>query len=161
MLACELAAAMPRQVDRLVLIDPLGLWRDNLPVKNWMILPSDELRQRLFADPAGEAAKAFFTLPDERPARAEAQASFIWAQACTGKFVWPIPDRGLKRHIHRIVAPTLILWGRADGIIPADYVTEFASRIEGARVETLEGAGHLPHLEHPERVALLVREFLA
>ena len=41
MVACEIAAAMPERVKRLVLIDPLGLWRDELPVNNWMILPDD------------------------------------------------------------------------------------------------------------------------
>ena len=42
MLACEIAAAMPERVGRLILIDPVGLWRDDLPVKNWMILsPAD------------------------------------------------------------------------------------------------------------------------
>ena len=161
MLACELAAAMPRQISSLMLIDPLGLWRDDLPVKNWMIMPTDELRTRLFAEPDGDAAKAFFAMPEERQARAEAQASFVWAQACTGKFVWPIPDKGLKRHIHRIVAPTLVLWGANDGIISIDYAKEFAARIEGARVQTIERAGHLPQVERPEQAASLVRAFLA
>jgi len=111
MVACEIAAAMPERVKRLVLIDPLGLWRDDLPVTNWMILPDDQRRQALFADPAGGAAERFLELPAEPGARAEAQAGFIWSQACTGKFVWPIPDKGLKKRMHRIAAPSLIVWG--------------------------------------------------
>ena len=105
MVACELAAAMPARVSKLVLISPLGLWREDLPVKNWMIVSDADRRRALFAEPEGEAARRFFTLPDERQARAEAQAGFIWSQACTGKFVWPILDKGLKKHIHRIAAP--------------------------------------------------------
>jgi pimeloyl-ACP methyl ester carboxylesterase len=160
MVACELAATMPGRVDKLVLIDSLGLWRDELPVKNWMILPEDVRRRTLFIDPEGEPAKRFFRLPEDLPERAEALASFIWAQACTGKFVWPIPDKGLKKHIHRISSPTLIIWGQEDGVISSVYAHDLAGRIAGSRVEVIPDAGHLPHLERPEEVARLVRSFL-
>ncbi len=161
MLACELAAALPERVDRLVLLAPLGLWRDDLPVRNPMIVAPDELRRLLFADPEGEAAQRFFGIPDDPEARVAAEVSFTWSQACTGKFVWPIPDRGLKKRIHRVAAPTLIVWGNEDRLIAPAYADEFARRIAGARVERVDGAGHLPHLEQPETVARLVRDFLA
>jgi pimeloyl-ACP methyl ester carboxylesterase len=161
MLACELAAAAPPRVGKLVLIDPIGLWRDDAPVRNWMILPEAERLATLFADPDGDAARRFAALPEDSGARAEAQAAFIWTQACTGKFVWPLPDKGLKKRIHRVGAPTLIVWGTHDRIVAPVYATEFAGRIAHARVELVEGAGHLPHLEQPEPVAALVRAFLA
>ena len=125
-----------------------------------MILPEDQRRPTLFADPDGPAAMRFFELAAEPEARVEAQASFIWSQACTGKFVWPIPDRGLKKRIHRIAAPTLIIWGAADNVIAPDYAREFANRIAAARIELIDDAGHLPHLERPDEVARLVNGFL-
>jgi pimeloyl-ACP methyl ester carboxylesterase len=161
MLACEIAAAMPERVGRLVLIDPVGLWRDDLPVKNWMILSPAELRAALFADPNGAQAEKFFGLPAETTARIEAQVGLIWSQACTGKFVWPIADKGLKKRIHRIAMPALIVWGKADGVIAPAYAQEFARRIAGARVALIDGAGHLPHQEQAERVAQVLRDFLA
>jgi pimeloyl-ACP methyl ester carboxylesterase len=160
MVASEIAATTPERVARLVLIDPVGLWRDDMQVKNWMIISEDERRTALFADPDCEAAKAFFTVPTEIKARADVLADFIWAQACTGKFVWPIPDKGLKKHIHRIRAPTLILWGDADGVIAPAYAKEFGQRIAGSRVEMIAKAGHMAHLEQPEGVAKLVADFL-
>jgi pimeloyl-ACP methyl ester carboxylesterase len=160
LVAAELAAAMPKSVTRLVLIDPVGLWRDDLPVKNWMVLRDNERRPLLFADPEGEAAQRFFGAPDDPAERVDVLAQFIWAQACTGKFVWPLPDRGLKNRIHRVAAPTLIVWGKADRIIAPDYAQEFAKRIAGARVELIDMAGHLPHLERPDAVVKPVRSFL-
>ena len=160
MLACEIAASRAARMSRLVLIDPVGLWRDDLPVKNWMIMPENERRRALFADPDGEAAKRFFSVPSDPDARVEVQAGLIWAQACTGKFVWPIPDKGLKKRIHRIATPTLILWGRADGVIPPVYAEEFARRIANSRVALIDAAGHVPHLEQVEHVGRLVRDFL-
>jgi pimeloyl-ACP methyl ester carboxylesterase len=160
LVAAEIAATVPTRVRKLVLIDPVGLWRDDMPVRNWMIMPEDERARALFADPAGAAAKRFFALPDDPKARVQAQVDFIWAQACTGKYVWPVPDRGLKKHIHRIASPTLIVWGKADGIVAPVYAQEFAERLANARVELIERAGHLPHLEQMETVARLVRGFL-
>jgi pimeloyl-ACP methyl ester carboxylesterase len=161
MLACEIAAANPERFNRLVLIDPVGLWRDELPVKNWMILSRPELRAALFANPAGATAEKFFGLPAEDAARIDAQVGFVWSQACTGKFVWPIPDKGLKKHTHRITMPTLIVWGKSDGVIAPAYADDFARRIANSRVELIEAAGHMPHLEQPEKVATLIGKFLA
>jgi pimeloyl-ACP methyl ester carboxylesterase len=160
LVAAEFAAAVPASVRRLVLIDPVGLWRDDLPVKNWMVLNDGERRPSLFADPDGEAAARFFAVPTDPAERVDALAQLIWAQACTGKFVWPIPDRGLKQRTHRIVAPTLVVWGTGDRIIAPDYAKEFATRIAGARVELIDKAGHLPHLEQPDAVAKAVQGFL-
>ena len=161
LVAAELAAAAPKSVSRLVLIDPVGLWRDDLPVKNWMILNDKARRPSLFADPEGEAARRFFDVPSDPAERVDTLAQSIWAQACSGKFVWPIADRGFKNRAHRIAAPTLIVWGKADRIIAPAYAQEFAGRIAGARVELIDQAGHLPHLEQPEAVAKAVRGFLA
>jgi pimeloyl-ACP methyl ester carboxylesterase len=161
LVAAEFAAAAPTSVDRLVLINPVGLWRDDLPVKNWMLLSAAARRRALFADPDGEAAQRFFHVPSDADARVDTLAKFVWAQACTGKFVWPIADRGFKNRIHRVAAPTLIIWGKADGIIDPAYAQEFARPIRGARVEIVENAGHLPHLENSSAVGKVVGDFLA
>jgi len=160
LVAAEFAAAAPRSVGRLILIDPVGLWRDDLPIKNWMLLSEKARRSALFADPEGEAAKCFFHLPTESDARVDTVSQFVWAQACSGKFVWPIADRGFSQRAHRIAAPTLIVWGRADGIIDPAYAEEFARRIAGARVELIERAAHVPHLEQPDAVMKVVRAFV-
>ena len=161
LVAAEVAAAAPGSVGRLVLIDPVGLWRDDLPVKNWMVLSEAERAPSLFADPEGAAARRFFAAPEDAAERVDVLAQAIWAQACTGKFVWPVPDRGFKARAHRIAAPTLIVWGGADRIIAPAYAEEFAARIAGARIALIDNAGHLPQLEQPETVAEAVRGFLA
>jgi pimeloyl-ACP methyl ester carboxylesterase len=161
LVAAELAAAAPQLVSRLVLIDPLGLWRDDLPVENWMLLSDRQRRSTLFADADGDAAERFFAVPTDPAERVAVLSQSIWAQACTGKFVWPIPDRGLKHRMHRIAVPTLIVWGRADRIIAPAYADEFVKHIAGARLELVENAGHLPHLEQSDAVAGAVHAFLA
>ena len=86
-----------------------------------MLLPFKARPAALFADPAGEAAKRFFETPADAVARVETLAQLNWALACTGKFVWPIADRGLANRIHRIAAATLIVWGEVDSTIAPAY----------------------------------------
>jgi len=156
MVAAELAASNPERVSKLVLISPIGLWRDDTPVANWMaVTPASDMPKLLLYEPDGPVGKKMFGAPDT-----EAQIQMIWAMACTGKFVWPIPDKGLKKRIHRIQAPTLVVWGKQDRLISSVYAQEFASRIPGAKVELIDQSGHLPAVEHPERVASLVEDFL-
>ena len=53
MVASELAACYPQRVGKLVLLNPIGLWRDDVPVKNWMILPLEEVVKAAFYDAGG------------------------------------------------------------------------------------------------------------
>jgi len=157
MMAAELAANHPGRVSKLVLMCPIGLWRDDAPIPNWMILtPATDLPKYLVHDPDGPLAKQMFGAPD-----AEMQIKMIWSMACTGKFVWPIPDKGLKKRIHRIQAPTLVLWGKQDRLVPVVYAQEFAGRIRGSQVELFDQAGHLFPAEHTERVVATIERFLA
>ena len=161
MVACEVAAACPARASRLVLIDPIGFWRDDAPVVNWMLLNPADLPAYVFRDPDCAAAQRLFGLSEEGEARVMARVALQWAMGATGKFIWPLPDKGLKKRIHRVRGPTLIVWGKDDRLVPPVYAEEFARRIAGARVETVEQAGHAPHLEQPETVARLVRDFLS
>ena len=57
------------------------------------------------------------------------------------KFLWPIPDRGLKKRAYRIAAPTLVLWGASDKLIPPVYASEFKKHIRNSRVHMIKEAG--------------------
>ena len=71
LVAAEFAAAAPKSVGRLALIDPVGLWRDDLPVKNWMLLSNDLRRRALFANPKSDAAQRFFEVPSDAAERVD------------------------------------------------------------------------------------------
>jgi len=156
MVAAELAASNPERVSKLVLIAPIGLWREDTPIPNWMtITPASDLPKYLLRDPEGPIAQQMFGTPDP-----EGMIRMIWSMGCTGKFVWPIPDKGLKKRIHRIQAPTLVVWGKDDRLVPPAYAQEFVSRIPGSRIEWIAEAGHLPTVEQPARLLAAVEAFL-
>jgi pimeloyl-ACP methyl ester carboxylesterase len=60
-----------------------------------------------------------------------------------------------------VKAPTLLVWGKEDRLVPPIYADEFVRRLPGARLQMVDAAGHAPHLEQPETVARMVREFVA
>src|SRR3989441_11663303 len=124
-----------------------------------MMLALDALRGRTFRDPAGHAAKRMFGPSEPPDAAAATRVRLMWAIGATGKFIWPIPDKGLKKRIHRVKAPTLLVCGKEDRLVPSIYADEFVRRIPGAQVQSVDHCGHAPHLEQPDTVARMVREF--
>jgi pimeloyl-ACP methyl ester carboxylesterase len=160
MVACELAALQSSRILRLVLVDPIGLWRDDAPVTNWMLVAPIDLPKYVFVDPESAPAKALFSVPENFDDAALARTRLTWAMGATGKFIWPIPDKGLKKRIHRVQAPTLLVWGEKDRLVPPLYAGEFARRLPRTRHEVVKNAGHAPHLEQPEATAEIVQTFL-
>jgi pimeloyl-ACP methyl ester carboxylesterase len=156
MVAAELAATNPKRVGKLILIDPLGLWRDDAPIRNYMVTPQAELDSLMFHDPNHPARKLVFMNPEE----ADSVIRITWALGCTGKFIWPIPDKGLRKRAHRIQAPTLLVWGKSDRLTSPLYADEFKKVIPDARVELIADAGHMAPFEQPAAVAELIRRFL-
>ncbi len=156
MVAAELAATNQKRVSKLALVDPLGLWRDDAPIKNYMVMPQAELDSLLFADANHPARKLVFMNPEEP----DSVIRVTWNLGCTGKFIWPLPDKGLRKRIHRVAAPTLIIWGKQDALMPPVYAEEFKTLIPHARVEMIDKAGHMAPLEQPATIAQMVRDFV-
>ena len=55
--------------------------------------------------------------------------------------------------------PTLFIVGTDDEIFPPDWIAAAAARVRGARVETVEGAGHSPYFEQADVWNSLVTDF--
>lgn len=156
MVAAELAANSPRRVSHLVLLCPIGFWREDHPIADIAALPADALPRLVLADPTGPLA-AGLTPPADDP-----QALFEAAMrmASVLHFIWPIPDKGLDRRIHRVAAPTLLVWGEQDALVDPAYAEEFTSRLRDSRLATVAKAGHLPQLEQTRAVLEHVLPFL-
>jgi pimeloyl-ACP methyl ester carboxylesterase len=154
MIAAEIAATDPTRVSKLILAAPLGLWRDDAPIRNYIVTPQAELPALMFKDAHHPALKRIVLNPED-------QAGYIritWALGCTGKFMWPLPDKGLAKRSHRIAAPTLVIWGAHDKLLPPVYADEFKKSIPGATVEKIDAA-HMMTIEEPARVAAAIAKF--
>jgi pimeloyl-ACP methyl ester carboxylesterase len=162
MTVADMAATVPGIFSRLVLLAPAGLWLDEHPPAAVELTAARPERapEYLFFDPSSELAQDFFRLPDDPELVPAIIAQLVWAQGCAAKFLWPTPDQGLARRLHRVDVPTLIVFGRQDRVIPSEHGAEFARLIAGSRLEVLEDCGHIPHVERRERTQELVAGFL-
>ena len=153
MIAAELAALAPNDVSRLALIAPAGLWLDDYPVEDLFAKLPFELPELLFHDVALGESLLTAGLDLEDPAFL---SEFLIGNArrlgMAGKLLFPIPDRGLSRRLHRIKAQTRILWGANDRLISPVYGDAFAAAIPNSELEIVAEAGHLVTLEKPGRV---------
>ena len=59
-----------------------------------------------------------------------------------------------------IKVPTLVITGSADQLTPVKYARFLVEPISGARLATIEGAGHMVMLERPAEVEKVIQEFL-
>lgn len=157
-LAAEAAALSPHTVRRLVLIAPFGLNDPDDPVPNFFAVNPKEMPALLCEDPGRV---------EEQLAVPEGTDEVEWsvlrtrAVATGARLLWPLCDTRLVKRLHRITAPTLVVWGQEDRVISPSYAKRFGSRISGPTDIVLQsGAGHLADLDRPAEVAGRVLEFL-
>jgi pimeloyl-ACP methyl ester carboxylesterase len=159
------AAAYPQRVARLVLVDAAGVlhravyseflarvavqramgiespWyqsvvraiqlrTETLPLRGDLILERAEVRQRLL--------------------RGDPNAIAAYA----------LVEHDFSRGLRAIEAPTLVIWGAEDAVAPLRTGQALASVIRGARLTVMEGAGHVPQLQFPQRFNPIVLDEL-
>lgn len=167
-MAAEMAALRPKEIGRLALAAPVGLWRDEAPVVDMFGMTITELVPFLFHDQnclAAQRLLAVTQLFGDRDDRSDEQVEILLGMSrgfrTAAKFLFPIPERGLERRLSRITAPTLVVWGEQDRFISQSYAEIFRSKIKGAEVVKIPNSGHLVGLESPEPYASALIGFAA
>ncbi|MGG2200983.1 alpha/beta fold hydrolase [Paenibacillus validus] len=150
MLAAELAATDSRRVQNLLLLCAAGLWDEEIEKRSASM--EGDLNSKLFYDNESPLAQAHFALPEDADKRLEVLIDQQVVMAEASRFLWPLPDKGLRRRLHRIRAQTCIVWGKQDAILPVDYAYVFQKGILGATVEVLDQTSHFPQLEQLDDV---------
>lgn len=157
-IAAAFALKFPKIVDKLILVDAAGVWGDitNLPVdvRVSTLAHLREVFQLLFYDKRW-ASEVFvdmaYRLHLER-GDGPTIDSVLRSQA-DGR-------ERLDDVIGGIVAPTLIVWGEQDEMIPLSVGHRLHQLIPGSRVEVIPQCGHLPALEQPAELVRRVLDFL-
>ncbi|HXZ84744.1 MAG TPA: alpha/beta hydrolase, partial [Myxococcota bacterium] len=162
MIAAEMACIANHALDRLALIAPAGLWLDAHPIPDLFSMLPFELVGALFADLKN--GEKFLTggIDFGNP---EALQQFLVTNArrlgTAGKILFPIPNRRIAKRLYRLVAPTLLVWGSADKLIPLPYAERWRQLVPHARLSVIEGGAHMVPYEHTEPVAVELERFLS
>jgi pimeloyl-ACP methyl ester carboxylesterase len=152
--AAEMAAIWPDSVRRLALIAPFGLFDEKDPPTDPWAQPQPAVPELLCADPA------VWNRLKEPPAGANSPdwpIEQVRANEAAARAFWPLGNTRLAKRLPLIKAPTLLLWGEGDRIMPRSYATAFAKAIAGqSEVRLIAGAGHLAELDKPDETAAAV-----
>jgi pimeloyl-ACP methyl ester carboxylesterase len=157
-LAAEIAATCCHRLDRLVLVDPLGIKvgdRETADILDVFNASPAAVQRALWHDPA-RFAPDFDAMSDEEIVRYARNRDAL----CLYGWQPYMHNPPLKRWLGRIRVPTLVLWGAEDGIVAPAYGRAYAGLIPGARFQVIEGAGHHPEIEQPEAFVDHVAGFL-
>ena len=160
MIAGDLAAICPQIVRRLVLVDAFGLWLDDEPAPD-PFGAAEDVQAAKWHDAAAAPdpePTIFEPDPDDPAGPILFQAQNLGTAT---KFMWPIADRGLRRRLPLVDAPTLVVHGASDGLLPLSYAEEFVRLIPHARLARIGGAGHYPMIEQEDEFIAVVGDFLA
>ncbi len=157
-LAAEVAAACTHRIDKLILVDPLGIKisdRETPDILDIFNKSPDEVRRRSWHDPDRFA-------PDYNAMSDEALVVHARNREALCLYAWHpyMYNPQLPRWLGRIDVPTLVLWGESDGVVSPDYGRAYAGMIPGARFEPIARAGHHPEIEQPEAFAGQLSRFL-
>jgi pimeloyl-ACP methyl ester carboxylesterase len=71
-----------------------------------------------------------------------------------------MPDMDISPLLPRITAPTLVLTGDSDPIVPPAQSHRIAEKVPHADLVVLKGAGHFPSVESPAEYQQVVSEWL-
>jgi len=157
-LAAEVAVACSHRLDKLVLVDPLGIKisdRETPDILDIFNRSPDEVRRKSWYDPDRLA-------PDFNAMSDEALVTYARNREALCLYAWHpyMHNPQLPRWLGRIAVPTLLVWGASDRMVSPDYGRAYARLIAGSRFTLIERAGHHPEIEQPEAFVERVAAFL-
>ena len=166
--ATEIAVRNPERVSRLALVGAAGLQMPGAQIADIFMYSQHrdggimrDLRHLLFGD--ADSALANSIIPDGRtniPDEVRRYKSLTLA----GRVGWEPPylhDRKLLDRLHRIAAPTLLIWGEQDRFVPLANGRAYEANLPKAALKVLPGVGHSAILEAPEQCMALIAPFLS
>jgi 4,5:9,10-diseco-3-hydroxy-5,9,17-trioxoandrosta-1(10),2-diene-4-oate hydrolase len=174
--AVRLALADPDRIGTLVLVDSAGLGREVHPLLAVDTLPL-----------VGELAILLSRLPGGAVGRTTLSAAMLFAQPwrAPAGFLAEQHDRGrrpgqleastamaralfnaagqrqiLLDRLPALTAPTLVVWGASDYVLPAHQAQTAVNLLPHGRLALLPDCGHLPHVECPDHFAAVLSSWL-
>lgn len=157
-LAAEVAVTCGHRLDKLILVDPLGIKisdRETPDILDIFNRSPGEVRRKGWHDPDRFA-------PDFDAMSDEALVVYARNREALCLYAWHpyMYNSQLPRWLGRIKVPTLLLWGENDQIATPDYGRAYSRLIPGSRFELIAAAGHHPEIEQPEVFVERVFRFL-
>ena len=165
-IAWTLASSHPDRVDKLVLVSPDGFASPGFEYGRQPDIPST-VRLMRYVLPKPLVKMSLAPAYADRTVMTDALATRYFdlmrapgvRDAMIARMEQSIRFDPVPR-LQAIRAPTLLLWGEQDRMIPFANASDYLKAIPDAKLVPLPGVGHLPQEEAPERSLQAVRDFL-
>jgi len=172
--ALQFALMFPQQLEKLVLVDSLGLGKEislslrlvTLPLVSRLLRPSRSMiasmlkhnvyNSTLIPQEWIEIRYQVFVLPGRKKVLMKLARTNLGLFGVRSSVFYPIVDQ-----LATITTPTLVIWGKQDRILPVAHAYIAAKGLPNARLHIFDPCGHHPHLERPTEFNALAVEFLA
>lgn len=153
-IAAELAVCSCEKLQSLTLVAPAGISVPGVHRPDMFSWSAEELSGKLFHNP--ELAKAV-----PKPTTDEDVMRALKNRLTTAKLgmIPRMHNPQLRKWLHRIGVPTLIIWGDDDQILPVAYGPAYRDLIPSSSLEILSQCGHLPHVEKAQEFTRKVLDF--
>jgi pimeloyl-ACP methyl ester carboxylesterase len=156
-IAAEMATMCPGRLKGLVLIGAAGIQPDEGEIYDQMMVDYQDYIKAGFRNDEG------FTAVFGQEAADEFKQLWDFSREMTARITWKpyMFNRRLPHLLKDVQTPALLIWGSEDIIVPPAVGQQYAQALPNARLEIIDGAGHLVEYEEGERVAQLIAEHAA
>jgi pimeloyl-ACP methyl ester carboxylesterase len=156
--AAEMATMAPRDLDRLVLVGPMGI----RPPGEDHILDQALLSYIDYAR-AGFHDQARFDAIYGADPSTDQLVEWDICRETSFRIAWKpyMYSQTLPHLLGAVRAPALVVWGAEDRVVPPSAAERWMAGLRGARLEMLPECGHCVEMERPSELARLVAGFVA
>lgn len=156
-IAAELAVLDPHRIERLVLVNAIGLRIPEHPIADLFLMSPRQKAQGLFHDQQA-AARLFAGAPD-----LDKVMSFFRDETAFARYAWQpfCCNPKLPSRLWRITSPTLVLLGAQDQIVPRAHGEFYSKHIANARLKAIDNAGHALLIEGLDDGIAAIEQFFA
>ncbi|MFB5629795.1 MAG: alpha/beta fold hydrolase [Nitrosarchaeum sp.] len=160
-IAAEYASENPNNVEKLVLVSPAGVMKESTPALDAYLMAA------LY--PSVESAKNAFEFMESSGNTVDdkiVQGFIERMHLPNAKLAFMSTILGLKNSnvitdkLKTILAPTLIIWGSKDPVIPIQCAESFLSSIKNCKFYEMTDTGHTPYVQNPAVFTSVVLDFL-
>ena len=156
-IALEMCVRNSARINKLVLVSSVGVKfasREERDFADLFYLPDEQAFPLLFADPGRWA-------PDYASASEYELATIARERQQMAYYGWRpyMHNPGLKKWLHRVRMPSLLLWGERDGFVPVAFGRQLAQNLPHAELRIIPRSGHYPQIEQSDAVLRAIEGF--
>jgi pimeloyl-ACP methyl ester carboxylesterase len=153
-IAAEMAVLDSPRINRVVLVDAVGIEVPGHPVVDFFALDLAQVAELSYYNPDAYRINPATMPPEQQAAMAGNRAALaVYGGAA-------MTDPGLAARLGAVTVPTLVVWGDSDGIADPDYGRAYADAVPGAQFHVLSKTGHLPQIEAPDQLLDALSPFI-